>query len=196
MGQLITKLAELFIQGDKVSIFKLFIVIFLAVIILPKGLDYFYENIRTEQKIRILKELIDIDKNNIDDQRLRDYYESVLDSISKNNTSLFGIVITNDKPTSIKEYFIPKNIYKFISGSFWWLLLFIMCLFVKQDTIGVKIAVQVIFFVIILIFGIIGVRIPTFSSLIINIIGFPLIQIIIIILIVLAVKKMKKQPSS
>ena len=195
MGELLTKLVELVdlvIQGNKASVIKLIIVISLLFLILPKGLDYFYENIRTEQKIRILKELIEIDANNFEDQRLKDYYETILNSINKNDKSSFAIIVTNDRPVSINEYFIPRNILKFISGSFWWLLLFILCFFVKQETVGAKIAAQIIVFIIVLIFGIIGTNIPTFSSLAINLVGFPLIQLIIIVSIAVAVNKTKK----
>jgi len=185
MGQFIAKLTELFVQGNKGTILKLLVVILLVIIILPMGLNYFYENVKIEQKIRILKELLVIDKDKIDDVRLKEYYNTILNSLNKNEKSFLGITIVNDSPKS--------NIYKFISGAIWWLLLFIIGFFIKQDTIGLKIAVQIIFLVFVFIFGIIGVKIPSFSIFAINIIGYPLIQIIIIILIVLGVNRFKNK---
>lgn len=191
MGQFIAKLTELFVQGNKGTILKLFIVIFLVIIILPIGLNYFYENVKTEQKIRILKELLEIDKNNINDIRLEEYYNTILNSLNKNEKSLFGITITNDGPKSLEDYFKARNIYKFISGSFWCILLFIICLFSKQDTIRIKIAALIFVVALIFGFGIIGVKIPSFSIFAINLFGFPIIQMILLIVIVLVVNKMK-----
>jgi hypothetical protein len=193
MGQLFAKLTELFVQGNKSTIIKLFIVFFLIIIILPVGLNYFYENVRIEQRIHILKELLDIDKNNINDTRLEEYYNTILNSLNKSGKTLFGLTIINDAPKSLGDYFKENNIWKFISGAFWFILFFILCIFSKQDSIGTKIMILVLFAIFIFLFGIGGVKIPSFSILAINIIGFPLAQLIVTIIIVLAVNKMKNK---
>ena len=45
MFELITKMLDLFIHGNKRAIFKLAVVIVFGIIVLPIGLEYFYENI-------------------------------------------------------------------------------------------------------------------------------------------------------
>jgi hypothetical protein len=187
----LSKIVELIFPENKISTSKKFVLIFFVVIVLLVGLRYFYDNVKIEQEIRILKELISINTNDISDTRIKEYYESILNKINKKELSIFGITFTNDRPKTIKDYLIVKNIYKFISGSFLGILLFVIGIFSKQKSIGVKIIVQIIFFIIILLLGIVGVFIPSFSPLSINVIGFPLLQIIIIIFIVLATNKSK-----
>jgi hypothetical protein len=136
---------------------------------------------------------MEIDADNISDYRLKMYYENIVSSLIKDDTLIFGITIDNDRPIELADYFIAKNLIKFVSGAFWWLLLFIICFFIKQNTIAAKIFVQIFVLVIAFIFGILGAHIPSFSPWIINILGFPIIQLLIIILIVVAVNNMKKK---
>jgi len=188
MGELITKILELFILGNKKAILKLSIFGLLVVIILPIGLDYFYANIKIEQR-----ELININPEYVSDVRLLEYHERILNSLSKNEKSLLEISIINDRPQLLIDYFETKNIIKFLSGSSVWILLFIICLFSKQKTLSLKVSVQILLAIIIFIFGIIGIHIPSFSIFAINVIVFPLTQIAIIVVIVVLTSNTKNK---
>ncbi|MCL2722590.1 MAG: hypothetical protein FWD47_14770 [Treponema sp.] len=197
MGIFFAKLLELISTGNKKIIVRIITITCLLLVVFPLGLSYFYENIRLEQEINILKELDSINKNDITDERLKDYYENLVNKTV--NRKSFPILITidiADRNTVINnshnKYFNFDNVTKFISGSFWWLLLLIIGIFVKQDTIGTKIALLIFLTCLVALFGFIGVSIPSFTPRIINIIGFPMLQFIIGFFIGLLIVKIKK----
>jgi len=194
MSEFFAKLLDFLSPDKRVSVPKLGIFILILLLLMPIVLKYFYENIKTEQEIRILKELIEIERNDINDPRLLKYYNSILDSLNKEN--IFGFNIIDDKPSTIGEYLLPRNIYKFISGSIWCILLFIICIFVKHNDKNSKIIALILLLLLIFLFGLAGVNIPSFSPLAINIIGFPFIQILLIISIVIVVNKRKGKKNS
>jgi hypothetical protein len=186
MGEFFSKLVDIFVHSNKAVFFRLLLLICLAVIGLPMGLNYFYGNIKLEQEIRLLKELNSINPNDIEDERLRNYYDDIIVSITNKRPLNISFIVNNKVE---RNFFELRNMLKFISGSFWWLLLFIVGLFIKQNTIGSKIGVQIIFLILIIIFGYIGVIIPTIDPIIINIICFPILQIIVIIIVGVIINK-------
>jgi hypothetical protein len=197
MGVFFAKLLELFFTGNKNNIFRLIILVCFLLIFLPIILDYFYGNIRLEQEIKLLKELNSINKNDITDERLREHYEDIINLTV--NRKLFRTFITinvinRDTSTlnSRFKFFTSENIIKFISGAFWWVLLFIIGIFTKQKTIGSKIGLLIFLVCLIVLFGSIGIFIPSFTLKIINVIGFPLLQLIIGLLIGFIIVKINK----
>jgi len=197
MGVFFAKLLELFSTGNKNIVFRLIGLSCFLLIVLPLILDYFYGNIRLEQEIKLLKELNSINKDDITDERLKKHYEDILNlTVNRKPFRIFITVnvINRDStiPNSRFEYFTYENIIKFISGAFWWVLLFIVGIFSKHKTIGSKIGLLVFLIFLISLFGYIGVSIPSFTPKIINIIGFPLLQLIISIIIGLLILKINK----
>ncbi|WP_062428771.1 hypothetical protein [Treponema endosymbiont of Eucomonympha sp.] len=178
MGDFFTKVLELFVVGNKTALLRLLGFLCAIIIALPLVLNYFYKDAKLEQQIRNLKELNAIKQEEIHDEHLTKYYEKLIEAVTAERESLFGISIDNEKSQALFE---SKNIYKFISGSILWIFLFIIGLFIKQKTIGEKIQAQTVLFVLALVFGWVGKIIPTFSPFFVNIVGFPLLQLIIII---------------
>jgi hypothetical protein len=190
MGEFFSKLLDIFVHSNKTIFFRLLLLICLAVIGLPLGLNYFYGNIKLEQEIRLLKELNSINPNDIVDERLKEYYDDIIVTITNKKPANISITINNEAEGNLFGF---RNILKFISGSFWWSLLFIVGLFIKQNTIGTKIGAQIIFLIFLVLFGCIGIIIPTIEPIIINIIGFPLLQIIVIIIIAVIINKINSK---
>jgi ATP-dependent Zn protease len=196
MGEFFSKLLELFIKGDKTSLLKIIILCLVIVIIFPVISNYLFSNTRLNQQIQIIKELNNINRDNILDTRVRDYYDTIVESLKNNKPQASQIVIIRDYPKQISDYLKTTNIIKFLSGSIWWILFFIVGVFAKQDSRQAKFSSLIIMLLFIFIFGIVGVYIPTFDPFVINFIGFPMIQICILIIIILLVSKMNKKKNA
>jgi hypothetical protein len=196
MGVFFAKLLEIIFAGNKNIVIRLIVLFCLLLIVIPL-IDYFYGNIRLEQEVKLLKELNSININDITDERLKEHYDDIINLAVNRNPFRFFITINVVKkditiPNSKFKYFTSENIIKFISGAFWWILLFIVGIFSKQNTIGSKIALLVFFVCIITLFGFIGISIPSFTPKVINVIGFPLLQLIISLVIGLLIVKINK----
>jgi len=117
-----------------------------------------------------------------------------LDSVV--NRKRFPISITvnvpdNDTKKAINNYDF-SNIWKFISGAFWWFLLLIVGIFSKQESVSSKVGLIIFLVFLIILFGVIGVIIPTFTPNTVNYIGFPLVQFILGLVIGLLINKVNK----
>ena len=190
MGEFFSKFLELFVHGNKLAFVKLLLFCAIALMLAPIISNYFYGNIKLAQQIQNLKELNSIDRDEINDARVRDYYDKIADSLIKEKPPTTGISLRFDFPKSWGDLLNVKYITKFLSFSFWWLLLFIVGVFTKQDSIIEKIGALFVLFIIIIIFGIIGLAIPTFEPFSINFIGIPIIQLIVLIGIIALITKM------
>ena len=193
MGDFFSKLLELFVTGNKSAIIKIIIFCVLIIFIIPLVTNYFYGNIRLEQQIKVLKELNSIQRNSIEDPRLKSYYDKILNSLEEQKIQNTSISITYKPPRSINDFLSLEFIIKFISGGIWWILLFFVGLFTKQDTLSSKIAAEIVMFILIIIFGISGMYIPLFDPFIINIIGFPLLQLSVVIFLFVILTKVNKK---
>ena len=194
MGVFFAKLLELFSTGNKNIIFRLIALSCFLLIVLPLILDYFYGNIKLDQEIKLIKELNSIDKDTINDDRLKEYYENLINSVV--NRKPFRISITvnvlDNDTNETTNIFTFENIMKFISGAFWWLLLLIVGMFSKQESISSKIGLIIFLVFLVLIFGVMGIMIPSFTLKFINYIGFPLLQFILGLLTALLIIKINK----
>jgi hypothetical protein len=54
MGDFLSKIFDLIFPGNRITFFKLVVIVSIISIVLPIALNYFYENIKKEQEIRIL----------------------------------------------------------------------------------------------------------------------------------------------
>ena len=197
MGVFFAKLLELFSTGNKNIVFRLIALSCLLLIVLPLILDYFYGNIKLEQEIKLIKELNSINKDDIVEERLKEHYENLINStVNKKPFPIFITVNINNNDTRMTNnkfgYFTSENIIKFISGAFWWILLLIVGIFTKQNTVGSKVGLLIFLLCLILLFGFIGISIPSFTPKIINIIGFPFLQFIIGLIIGLLITRINK----
>jgi hypothetical protein len=190
MGDFFAKVLELFSTGNRNIIFRLVLIIGIILLISPFVLNYFYGNTKLEQEIRVLKEFIEIDERKISDERLKKYYDKMLNSIVNKNS--FDIYITVNVIDGQNKIFSIENIVKFISGSFIWIIIFFFGLTVKMNTIFSKITFILYLLLLVLFFGFIGVIIPSINPLIVNIIGFPFVQIIFLTSISIIYLKIRK----
>ena len=174
MGDFFAKLLELFSTGNKNIIIRLIIAVILGIVFVPPVLDYFYINIKIEQEIRILKELNSINVDELKNEDLKSYYNNIIDKIKYNKLSVLNNIIVRAINYRIKS----KDIIKFISSSFCWIVIFIYALFSKVEPAEKKPDLIIFLFSCIIAFGIFGSIIPTFTPFIINVVGIPLIQII------------------
>ena len=107
-------------------------------------------------------------------------------------TSNTHVIRSEVKTNETINIFTFENIMKFISGAFWWLLLLIVGMFSKQESISSKIGLIIFLVFLVLIFGVMGIMIPSFTLKFINYIGFPLLQFILGLLIALLIIKINK----
>jgi hypothetical protein len=194
MGVFFAKLLELLSTGNKYTMFRLIALSCFLLVVFPLILDYFYGNIKLDQEIKLIKELNSIDKDDIKDDRLKEYYEKTINSVV--NRKPFRIPITvnvlDNDTNETTNIFTFDNIIKFISGAFWWLLLLIVGMFTKQKNISSKIGLIIFLVFLVMLFGIIGVIIPSFTPKFVNYIGFPLLQFILGLLIAILIIKLNK----
>ena len=194
MGEFFSRLLDLYINGDKKAFSRIMVIVLIGLITIPFCLNYFYGNIRLKQQIQLLEELNNINKSEIKDLKLKEYYESIVNGLvkTKPQTNIFYYEI--EKPRTFIDFIKPMNILKFISGSFWFLILFVTSLFTKQDTIKEKILLIISMFIMTVLFGIGGVYLPTFEPFVINLIGFPYLQLFLFVLIAFLIIKLGKNP--
>ncbi len=191
MKDIIKQFIGAFLSGDSTKIVSAIILIIFLLIILPYILNPFFVDSWTRTKLDILDKLSKIDREQLKDLELRQLYDSILQDIRDT-----PIGFSNSHQFNFFDLFSGDNLVKFISGGFLlWLCIFAV-IFAKykhwwQYFIG---------FIFIIIFGgivgIIGVLLPTFEPLIINVISFPVLQLIVITILILKYNKTKKENSN
>jgi hypothetical protein len=135
---------------------------------------------RLSQEIQNLDSLTKIDQNKINDNPVfKMYYEKI---ISRMNNSIE--IKTKDNSIPIWQKFIS-------GGSLSWLLIFV-ALFAKYEKAIQKIGGIFLLLLIGSIMGFIGILIPSFEIAQINIIVYPLMQLLLLISIVLIAAKKNK----
>jgi hypothetical protein len=183
------KKIELFLKGDKKVIVKILILVIIVIVLFPMISDYFYGNVKLKQQIDILKELNELSKEIISEPQLNDYYQSILKNFGATKPANAPYITTTNAPRNVSDFFTSVNILKFIAGSIWWIILLVIVIFMKEAKISTKITGIILVLILVLTFGVVGIYIPTFNPLIINIIGFPILQITLLIVIIVIINK-------
>jgi hypothetical protein len=189
MGELLAKILEVITGDNSKGIKRLFLVV---VILLPIFLifgNYFYGNIRLEQKVNILKELSSINESEIKNAQLKTYYNELVNSLIKNDLpSTNNIQISNENKYDFSNTII---VWKFLSGSILGILVMIVAVFAKYEKPILKIVGFLLVGIFASIIGGLGLLIPTFDPPMINYIGYPILQLILLVIGVTAYQKKK-----
>jgi hypothetical protein len=190
MGEIFAKILDVITEENSKGLKRLLI---FTLILLPLILiigSYFYENIRLEQRVGILKELASIKESEIENAKLKDYYNELVSTLVKNDTTSFTVIMkANENKFDLNNIIV---VWKLISGSVIGVLIMIAALFAKYDKLILKI---IGFFVVGIITALVaglGLLIPTIDPPIINYIGYPVIQLILVIFGTFAFQKKAK----
>lgn len=138
--------------------------------------NFLYFN-RIENRINVLQKLQSLNMDYIaSEEVLSKEYKDILAKISGQNNKLFldnGNIFSSATNTETK-------VYKFLSGSIWCLIILIFSPFIFKEFKKTLQGILVILFLTFIIGGI-GLLIPTFNLILINYIGYPLLQLVLII---------------
>ena len=197
MGELFAKLLELFTSGTRKTMCRLLLILVLIGIVAPFGIRYFWGNVHLLQQIEILERLAEIDAQALQDERLQDFHDSLLEQLSVVEPAASGNLSTDasERP-SFGGMFRDSNLWKFISGSSIGVLMLVIVFFAKYNSTGMRLSAAFLMAGLSFILGAIGAIIPTFTPLLINIIGYPVLQMTLLVYIVYLVsKKGRQQPA-
>jgi hypothetical protein len=189
MGELLAKIIDIITGDNSKGLKRLLIVVAVLLPILLIFGNYFYGNIRIEQKVRILKELSSIKESEIENTQLKTYYDDLVSSLVKTDLpSAKNIQTSNVNKMDFTNSIV---LWKFLSGSILGILLMIVALFAKYEKAILKIVGFILVGVFAAIIGGIGLLIPTFDPPMINYFGYPIVQLILLIIGVSAYQKSK-----
>jgi len=172
------RLIETILRLDKGKIlpFALVLVIIFAVGV-PIIKNTFFRYTELDAEVRILGELAKIDYSKISDERLKDSYASILDRFKEIRTKkIVSVQIVYDE--------IKHNIWKFLSGAAIWIIMLFASLFIKGEKLISRFGDVFLCLLLGGAAGYIGVIIPSFNPILINYIGFPIVEIFVIFLFV------------
>lgn len=181
MGELMAKLLELFTVGSRKALFRLLILVALLLIVGPILVNYLFGFVRLEQQVRVLKSLAEIDADSLQDLRLKGVYDDIVDSITKTPAANTSPISAYFSITTFRSIFRGQNLWKFLTGAGVPLLLLIVAFFAKFTGRGQRVGAFLLLTFIGLITGLVGALIPTFDPLVVNLVGFPLIQLAFVI---------------
>ena len=192
MDNFLTKLFEVFSQGDRKTLVKSLVFLICLVIFAPLITSYFYSDIKMSQQISNLKMLSEIDVGKLSDSLLKSEYERIKNSIGSNPSDSTPVSMLSTTPTSFLDLFSERNLGKFLSASGLWIFLLVVVLFAKYETVRMRLVAIAMFMGLLLFFGWIGTLIPTFSFEVINYFGVPLAEILLMVLFVVLISRVNK----
>ncbi len=179
MKDILNKLFEKVInekKGFKIIAWTFIILIILAVAFYPIiDANFLYYN-RTNKRIEIIQKVVSINENDIKkDGRIEKEYNSILDDMSNQNDNYISNIFQ-------KETNQGKNVAKFISGSWLFILVGLIMLFSLDKNKGKRFTMNnimagILCFVIAGILGYICIKIPNIINFIVNIILYQIILI-------------------
>lgn len=171
---LIRQLLDTLLAGDSRKVSRALVVLVVIILLSPILADYFLGPSRLKTKVDILEQLTRIDPNSLVDPVTLGLYRSISRDIDRID-SLFASGDGEDTVLLSRE-----NYLKFFSGAALPLLMVIVIPFAKYDRFRRRIFAFLVLLVIAACLGTLGVLLPTFNPILINVLGFPTIQIILL----------------
>ncbi len=193
MGEFFAKVIELFTSGNRKVVFRLSLLLAIFLIGAPITVDYFFGYVRLEQQVRALTLLSQIELESIKDARLLGMYDRILDSLEKTPPANTAPVSVKFSVASFGSIFRVPNLWKFLTGASILSLLLVVVFFAKFGSIGLKVGAFFLILTMAFIAGVIGALIPTFRPIVINLLGFPLVQLIVLIYITIVSSKAREK---
>ncbi len=189
MGELVAKLLELFTGGDRKVLLRLALLLVVVVVLGPILVNYFFGYVRLEQQVKTLKSVAEIDPTAFRDPRLKTAYDHIVESISNTAPATTTVATVHFSVTSFASIFRGSNLWKFLSGASIMALLLVVVFFAKFNGPGARIGAFILISMAGFLIGIIGALIPTFSPLVINLVGFPFLQLCLLVYISVVVSR-------
>jgi len=93
---------------------------------------------------------------------------------------------------SLKDYFNKKNIKDVFSASFLWLLLSVICMFLKENKLVTRVSVVILFILIAIISSIIVINLPEITPYFVFVIYIILGEVLLVSLIVTLANEIKR----
>ena len=115
--------------------------------------------------------------------RLSKAYDALLDSFAKTSPASTIPVSARFSVQSFSDVFQGHNLWKFVSAAAIMLLFSAVALFAKYPNWVTRVAALLFLLLVSFLLGLIGALIPTFSPLILNLLGVPLVEFALIIYI-------------
>lgn len=175
-------------KGFKLIAWIFIIVIILAIVFYPIiDANFLYYN-RTNKRIEIIQKIVNINENDIKrDSRIEEEYNSILNDMNSQSNNYISNIFQ-------KETNIGKNIAKFISGSWLFIIIGIIMPFTLDKNKGKRFTINniiggIICILIGIMLGFVCYKIPNIINFLINIILYQIILMFLVYTIATSTKK-------
>ena len=181
MSELILKLFGIFSFKSKKPLFIILSVVGVIVFLWPSVFSPIIKGISIRSRINLIAKINTIDKNKIKEPVLKKSFEKILFEINSNDKAI--MIEKKVEVKNLKDYFNRKNIKDVFSASFLWLLLSVICMFLKENKLVTRVSVVLLFILIAIISSIIVINLQEITPYFVFAIFIILGEVLIISLI-------------